>query len=192
MLSETGLEKHDICAIVAGTGPGSFTGLRVGLALATGIGLGLGIPVLGVCSLVTLASALQRRLDATPGGAPRAIGALLDARRGESFFAAFDAQLQTLVEPRLIANDALGDFIASSLGGFDVVVAGAAAHALLPPRLLPTEQLASLPSVAFPSAHEAALLARSKHASPDPLPFYLRDADAKLPDLPRNPLTSVD
>jgi tRNA threonylcarbamoyladenosine biosynthesis protein TsaB len=192
LLSQTGLEKQDLCAIVAGTGPGSFTGLRVGLALATGIGLGLGIPVLGVSSLLVLASGLLRRAAPQPSGKTKAFGALLDARRGESFFAAFDENLESLVAPCLLPNAAVSSFIQAELGNFHVTVGGAAASALLEAALLPSEELRDVAAVAFPSAYEATLLARSKHASLDPLPFYLRDADAKLPALPRNPLTSVD
>jgi tRNA threonylcarbamoyl adenosine modification protein YeaZ len=192
LLSRTGLAKRDFCAIVAGTGPGSFTGLRVGLALATGMGLGLGVPVVGVSSLLLLAAALQRRLAPNSSGKAVALGAVLDARRGESFFAAFDENLESLVAPCLLPNAALAAFIQAELDGFHVVVAGATASSLLDPRLLPSDELRGVDALAFPSAHEAALLVRSKHVSHDPLPFYLREADAKLPALPRNPLTSVD
>jgi len=184
--------KQEICTIVAGTGPGSFTGLRAGLALATGMGLGLGVPVVGVSSLVILASALRRRMTVASDGKPLAVSAVLDARRDEAFFAAFDQNLEPLVAPCLVRNAALAAFIEEQLAEYDWLAAGAAARTWLPEARLLNAAWHDVTDLAFPSAHEAALLARSKHATLDPLPFYLRDADAKLPVLPRNPLTSVD
>jgi len=63
----------DVGQIVVGCGPGSFTGLRIGIASARGLALALGVPCAGVSTLAALAS-----------GAPGAV-ALIDARRGELF-----------------------------------------------------------------------------------------------------------
>ena len=51
VLAEAGVRPRDLAAIVAGLGPGPFTGLRVGLATAASMGQALGIPTYGVCSL---------------------------------------------------------------------------------------------------------------------------------------------
>ncbi len=192
LLAETNVQKQDIRAIAVGTGPGSFTGLRVGIALATGMGLGLGVPVVGISSLAILAHALLRRVTKLPAvdETPIAVCALLDARREETFFAAFDSSMELLVLPCLVPNATMTAFIESRLAGHRVMVAGALAPVLVPASLL--EPLGSVETPKFPSAAEAALLAASEHACLDPLPFYLRDADAKLPNLPPNPLTSVD
>ena len=69
----------DLSRIAVTTGPGSFTGLRIGLSAARGLGLALGIPVLGIPSLLALS--LVARCE------PLAV--LLDARRGEAYFQAF-------------------------------------------------------------------------------------------------------
>ena len=66
---------RDLTAIVVGTGPGSFTGTRIGLASARGLALSLGIPVAGVSTLTALAAAAE---SAFP---------VIDARRGEVFVA---------------------------------------------------------------------------------------------------------
>ena len=73
LLSAAGTSASDLDALVVGTGPGSFTSTRIGLAVARGLGLALGIPGAGVSTLDALASA-------RPGAFP-----VVDARRGEIF-----------------------------------------------------------------------------------------------------------
>ncbi len=81
LLSHSGVSMEDIRAVAVTTGPGSFTGLRVGLALAKGLCHGLEIPVLGVSSLEALA------LQAPQTGPP--VTAVIDSRRSELFAAQF-------------------------------------------------------------------------------------------------------
>lgn len=71
LLREAGLEPSDLDALVVGTGPGSFTSIRIGLAAARGLGLALALPAAGVSSLRAYA-----------GGDP-----VIDAKRGEVFVA---------------------------------------------------------------------------------------------------------
>src|SRR5262249_6301360 len=75
LLDEAGISKSSVGALVVGTGPGSFTSTRIGLAVARGIGLALGIPGAGVSTLAALASV-------EPGAYP-----IVDARRSEVFVA---------------------------------------------------------------------------------------------------------
>jgi tRNA threonylcarbamoyladenosine biosynthesis protein TsaB len=79
VLDEAGARPRDLGAIVAGVGPGPFTGLRVGLATAASMGQALGIPTYGVCSLdaIGLAAGPGRVLVAT------------DARRREVYWATY-------------------------------------------------------------------------------------------------------
>jgi tRNA threonylcarbamoyladenosine biosynthesis protein TsaB len=73
LLAAAGLEARDLDGLVVGTGPGSFTGIRIGLATARGLALSLGLPVAGVSTLAALR-------EGAPGAVP-----VVDARRREVF-----------------------------------------------------------------------------------------------------------
>lgn len=73
LLAAAGLERGAVEALVVGTGPGSYTGLRMGLVTARVLALGLDVPVAGVSTLAALA-------QGCPGAGP-----LIDGRRGELF-----------------------------------------------------------------------------------------------------------
>jgi tRNA threonylcarbamoyladenosine biosynthesis protein TsaB len=90
VLARAGRAPGDLSRIVAGCGPGSFTGLRIGIATARGLALGLGLPCSGVSTLAALAA-----------GAPGAL-ALIDARRGELFAPGEDGEA-VVVQPTDIA-----------------------------------------------------------------------------------------
>ena len=73
LLRQAGLAASDLTGIVVGTGPGSFTGMRIGLSVARGLGLALELQVAGVSTLDALAAGT---VNAYP---------VIDARRGEVF-----------------------------------------------------------------------------------------------------------
>ncbi|MEJ7732829.1 MAG: tRNA (adenosine(37)-N6)-threonylcarbamoyltransferase complex dimerization subunit type 1 TsaB [Polyangiaceae bacterium] len=125
LLAEAGCRRVDLAGVACDIGPGSFTGVRVGVACAKGIAVGLGLPLAGVVSLAAMAH------DAFAAGA-LATGdvalALLDAKRGEVFAAAYDASGALLLAP-LYAPNAAAASLAERLPGRRVVLVGAAAHA---------------------------------------------------------------
>lgn len=79
----------DIGKILVGSGPGSFTGLRIGMSFVKGFSQGAGIPVATVSSLLVASYALHRKTG------KRFCGAFTDARRGEVFCALYDMQTAT-------------------------------------------------------------------------------------------------
>lgn len=80
-IRESGISKADIDGIAVGTGPGSFTGLRIGLAAAKGLAYALGRPVIGIPTLNSMAHNL------TPW--PGLSSPILDAKRGEVYAALY-------------------------------------------------------------------------------------------------------
>jgi tRNA threonylcarbamoyladenosine biosynthesis protein TsaB len=82
LLGRNGLTYADLARIAVTTGPGSFTGLRIGLSAAHGLGLALDIPVIGIPSLLAIS------LAGPPG---QSLAVLLDARREEAYVQRFSA-----------------------------------------------------------------------------------------------------
>lgn len=90
-----GWSEVDLVAV--GLGPGSFTGLRIGIATARGIGVGAGIPVRGVCTLDALGAGI-----AEAGAAGERL-AVLDGYRGEVFAALYTEAGERIWEPAVYA-----------------------------------------------------------------------------------------
>jgi tRNA threonylcarbamoyladenosine biosynthesis protein TsaB len=84
MLANAGRRKEELTGVGVTIGPGSFTGIRIGVATAKGLAWGLGCDLVGVTSLAAMAAAM---LDEHPG-AELAVP-VLDARRGEVFAGVF-------------------------------------------------------------------------------------------------------
>jgi tRNA threonylcarbamoyladenosine biosynthesis protein TsaB len=112
VLAEAGWAWPTVELVAVTAGPGNFTGLRAGIAVARALGLALGCPVLGLGTLevVAQAAAAARRR----GGADRPVLAVLDARRGELYAQAFAADLAPQGPPALLTRDELGGSMASA------------------------------------------------------------------------------
>jgi tRNA threonylcarbamoyladenosine biosynthesis protein TsaB len=199
LLGDLGLERGEIGRVGVALGPGSFTGLRVGLTTARGLCQGLGIPLVGVSSL----EARIRALDA-PG---RAVLAATAYRRGQLFCAAGwqgDDGFQVLLPEASRALEEAGEWMAPCLasargaGVTPILCTGDAAEALLAqlcrgalagdaPDLIPVIGAAG----AVPGS--VALLAAAAEADQlmtgsdvDALmPRYLRGSYARRPGAPR-------
>lgn len=87
VLADAGADRRDLTDVAAGTGPGPFTGLRVGLVTARTLALALGLRLHGVCSLDALAA--RALLDGTTG-LDRGFVVATDARRREVYWAAYE------------------------------------------------------------------------------------------------------
>jgi tRNA threonylcarbamoyl adenosine modification protein YeaZ len=159
------------------TGPGTFTGQRVGLAFARGLTLALKRPALGV---TTLAAMAEEALDRE-----RTVWAAIvaDAKRGEVYLGAVSRPKGTLTEPVLLsiadAVEQITDLAARN--GASFAVGGTAAEFFVD-ALARSGHHARISAVRQPDARFVARLAlgMSDGESP-PRPLYLRAPDAKLP-----------
>ena len=92
LISKTELNLRDIEAIAITIGPGSYTGLRVGLAAAKGLCFALNIPLIAINTLELMASAIiETKADF--------ICPLIDARRMEVFMAVYNKKRQEIIKP---------------------------------------------------------------------------------------------
>jgi tRNA threonylcarbamoyladenosine biosynthesis protein TsaB len=178
-LGAVGLAPAGLAGIACGGGPGSFTGLRVGLAAAKGLALPTGVPLFVVSSLEALAVDIL----AGPGGSSATAVPCLDAGKGEVYAAAYLADGERLVRetsPSVrLAPVALLAWLGglSSLGGPSILAGNGAARY--------REALAALGpvEVAGPSAVSVgrlALLQRARGEAADlatAVPFYGRPPD---------------
>jgi tRNA threonylcarbamoyladenosine biosynthesis protein TsaB len=107
--------------ITVTTGPGSFTGIRVGLAAAKGIALGLGAPLFGVTSFEAGAAACE----ADPVG--RFLLVALDSRRADLYIQLFDPARHALGSPAAVLPEALSEIVTAAAGFRPLAVTGDAA-----------------------------------------------------------------
>lgn len=113
LLAEVPLAWGQLERIAVGVGPGTFTGLRVGVATARGLAQALSADVVGVSSLQALAAGAFAR------SASDTVLAVIDARRGEAFAAAYERDgdggaPRQLTPPRALAPELLGEVVATA------------------------------------------------------------------------------
>jgi tRNA threonylcarbamoyladenosine biosynthesis protein TsaB len=161
MRSEAGVEFAAVTRIGVTVGPGSFTGLRVGLAFAKGLALALSVPCVGVGTLAALAKS---------AGTQGRIAAVLDARRGQVYLQIFEDETP-LTQPEVLQLDVAQ---ARLDAGGPLVMIGSGATLLRPPPGARISEVAYIDPVA---------LARLTASAPEPIrrpePLYLRAPDAR-------------
>ncbi len=172
LLAEAGLARAQLDAIAVGRGPGAFTGVRLGVAIAQGIALALDRPVVPVSTLLALAAR-------APARAARVIAAI-DARMGEVYVGAFarDAAGWRALQPEAVgAPDAV--VLPEGSGWVAVGTGFAAADGALRARLgarVDGMDASALPHAADVARLGAAMFARGEAVAPERLePAYLRD-----------------
>lgn len=170
-MNASGLTFADMDRIGVTVGPGSFTGLRVGLAFAQGLGAALDLPVVGLGTLTALAASDR------DGGEP--LAAVVDARRGEVYLQIFEGGEPVSAPEALIVEAARERIVAASVVhaiGSGAALVGLAASEVLDPT---PEGLARLTARLDPQVHA-------------PRPLYLRAPDATPPTrLPGQPRVSA-
>ena len=173
VMDEAGLSYDALDAIAVTTGPGTFTGVRVGVATARGLALATGLPLIGVTSLEVMAHLALEQLESVPD----TLGIVVDARRGEVYVALFDKAGEVILGPVALtpeqAVDALPGkgHVALACGGGELVAQAALTKGLTIETHLPDLQ---------PHAAKLASMALTRPPAEGPLhPLYLRPPDAK-------------
>ena len=113
MLDQCGLKAKDCDAVCVSMGPGSYTGLRVGVSTAKGIAFGAGIPLIGIGTLDILA---RQGIDSGQAHGCEFIVPMIDARRMEVYTAVYNADGQRITDiaPRIIDKDSFAAEVGSS------------------------------------------------------------------------------
>lgn len=167
-LAEAGLSRHELQAIACDIGPGSFTGVRVGVASAKGAALAIGVPVVGVMSLEAMAARAFAEGRARPGDL---VAATLDAKKGEVFLAIFDASLAPVLEAAHAARPSAQAALDEAAAGRSFVIVGEQPGQPVKPEL---------PEAAWIGRVAMARLASGGGVDPAALePVYVRPPDAK-------------
>ena len=116
--AEGGIALAAVDRFAVTVGPGSFTGIRIGLATARGLALALKRPLIGLSTLEVLAAGVPA---AERDGA---VLAALDAGRERLYVQLFDRSLSALLEPQAVGAEALPDLVAEAKTGGPLIVAG--------------------------------------------------------------------
>ncbi|MDP1702954.1 MAG: tRNA (adenosine(37)-N6)-threonylcarbamoyltransferase complex dimerization subunit type 1 TsaB [Aestuariivirga sp.] len=161
-----GVAFKDLARIAVTTGPGTFTGVRIGLAMARGLGVALNIPITGINSLAAIAC------NETAGDLPIVVA--VDARANEIYFAAFDQIGHEITAPAIVT---LAD-AHTSMPNHPVRMLGTAADLLL--SKLGDQKHVRSDAGDLPIAKNFVKLAASIPTSNvPPEPLYLRPPDVK-------------
>jgi tRNA threonylcarbamoyl adenosine modification protein YeaZ/ribosomal-protein-alanine acetyltransferase len=171
----SGLAFSQIDRIAVTTGPGTFTGVRIGLAFARGLGLAGVIPVIGIDSLAAIAANETRR------------GPLLvvsDARNDEIYAALFDADLHQMAPPHVTTAAAVAADVPS-----ETLVLGTAAQAVI--AASGRNDLVLSLAGKLPVAAQFAKLAADVPPAEMPVPLYLRAPDARPQSSPLRQISTL-
>ena len=158
-LDEAGVQLSAVGRIAVTVGPGSFTGIRVGVAAARGLALSLGVESVGISTLETLANMAEETA--------RPVLAAMDAKRDEIYLQRFSASRVPEGEPEMVSLDRFREIAAAR----DWQIAGSAGALLADPDAETEKDRFSISVVAR--------LGADAKAAGKPKPLYLRGPDAK-------------
>ncbi|PXY45529.1 tRNA (adenosine(37)-N6)-threonylcarbamoyltransferase complex dimerization subunit type 1 TsaB [Flavobacterium hydrophilum] len=167
IIAESGISVHDLVAVAVSQGPGSYTGLRIGVSAAKGLCFALNIPLIAVDTLQTLAS--QAKVS------DGKIIPMLDARRMEVYSAIFSADLKTerSILAEVIDENSFIDFTET------LYFVGDCAEKCK--TVLTKENFVFLEDVKYPSADAMSTISYDKYQISDTVdvayfePYYLKD-----------------
>lgn len=165
-MEQAGLDYENLDLLAVVTGPGSFTGIRIGLAAMRAMALAAGVPVIGVSSFELFAVPQKTNIIC------------LESWRDELYFQVNGADGETLIPPVNVTPEDFAPKLAALQGPY--VLSGDAAE-----KLAPLVKDAAVYGVKVAAANAARIAVRKFKAQDGkaerPVPFYLRDADITMP-----------
>lgn len=173
VIKEAGISFKDLVAIAVSQGPGSYTGLRIGVSAAKGLCYALGIPLLAVDTLATLASKVTFKNGL--------IVPMIDARRMEVYSAVFSSALE---KDREILAEIITENSFENLEGTVYFVGDCNEKCKT---VLTRENFVFLDEIKYPSANEMSVLSYNKYKKNDTVdvayfePYYLKDFLITIP-----------
>ena len=173
VMAKSGLGFGELDRLAVTIGPGSFSGVRIGVATARGLALASGLSTVGMTTLQVMAGQV---LESGAHGEADCIAIAHDARRGELYLGLFDCHGSPLSEPMVVP---LADAL-NLLPHSGVVVAGSGGPLLAEAARGSGRDLATVMPDLLPDAANLALSAATQPVSTEPVrPLYLRPPDAK-------------
>lgn len=158
LLSQAGIALKDLDGIVFGRGPGSFTGVRIGVGVAQGLAFGAGLPLYGVSTLAAMAQAAKRLYHADK------VVAAIDARMAEVYLGCYQLDATGLMQPageeiarkpaELVAADVPAGFGAAKVFGVGT------GFQTYPDALTAWQQVHICPQILYPSAQDMLVLSQ--------------------------------
>ena len=175
VLAEAGVAVTDLDLLAVTVGPGSFTGIRIGIAAARGLALATGLRCVGITTLEAMAAAVGDDERSTAD----IVVAAIDSKRGDVFVQAFDRALHPLEAP----SAANPDRAAARLPPGRLILAGDGAGPLVAALATLGRQanLSRSSGSADPAVVAALAAGRVATDVPSPSPLYLRPADTTPP-----------
>ena len=167
VIAEAKINVHDLVAVAVSQGPGSYTGLRIGVSAAKGLCYALGIPLIAVDTLQTLASQVNFK--------DGLIVPMLDARRMEVYSSILNSKLKIIreVQAQIITEDSFNEYKEI------IYFVGDCADKCKP--VLTKENFIFLEEIKYPSAKDMSKISYDKYQTKDIVdmayfePYYLKD-----------------
>jgi len=179
VLHEAGLAVRHMDFLAVTVGPGAFTGVRIGLAMARALGVSAGLAVRGVPTLLAVAHGLP---DTDRVGAWTLV--VMDTKRDDVYVQVFDPAMMPITEPEIIAPEALPAIFSRIPEGEAVLIAGDAAARVNVHIPGSGYDVTVLPGIFLPDAAVVAEIAMAMGppslGMPPPAPIYLRPPYAKI------------